>query len=86
MIWYRLLLFIGMVLTGIPALAQVGQLEDGKTTGLEPEMHVAVDVMEFFKTPTAFKIADHPVVHWGVFHETLSANYKDMFVLDHIHN
>lgn len=26
MTWYRLLLLIGMVLTGIPVLAQVGQL------------------------------------------------------------
>jgi hypothetical protein len=65
-------------------LAQVGKLENGK--GIEPEIHVFTDILEVFKNPTAFKVADNPVVHWGAFHETLSKNYQDMFKIDHIHN
>ena len=71
-------------------IAQVGQLSGSDhshgTEGVVPHFHTYVDVLEVFKTPNSFKVADNPIMHWGDFSITLANNYKDMFSLDHIHN
>ncbi len=74
-------------------LAQVGKLESdghshggGTSEGAVPHFHTFVDVLQVFAEPTPVKLADNPVLHWGDFAKTLANNYKDMFVLDHIHN
>jgi hypothetical protein len=74
-------------------IAEVGLLAEGdhdhnsgSDKGVVPHMHFYVDVLELFTAPTTFKVADHPIIHWGDFAKTIANNYQDMFVLDHIHN
>jgi len=54
--------------------------------GETPHFHLYVDAMEIFGTPNTISIAAKPFSHGDAFSSQLSANYADMFVLDHIHN
>jgi hypothetical protein len=74
-------------------LAQVGKLESdghnhggGTDAGVVPNIHTYVDILEVFKNPTSFRVADNPVMHWGDFSKTIANNYHDMFMIEHIHN
>lgn len=51
-----------------------------------PHFHLFVDALQVFTSPNTVKIADKPFSHGDAFSTTLSANYTDMFVIDHIHN
>lgn len=51
-----------------------------------PHFHLFVDALQVFTSPNNVKIADKPYSHGDAFSATLSANYADMFVIDHIHN
>lgn len=51
-----------------------------------PTMHLYVDVLEMFTTPTTFKVSDVPASHAGAFSKNIADNYADMFRLDHVHN
>jgi hypothetical protein len=51
-----------------------------------PEVHVHVDVFEFFKQPETITIAEHPAVMFSDYSRTVSANYVNMFKYDHVHN
>ncbi len=55
-------------------------------TNITPNFHLKVDVMEMFKTPTTMSIATNPTVMVSPLSANVSANYADMFKLDHIHN
>lgn len=55
-------------------------------TNITPELHVQVDVMEMFKSPTAISVAANPVVMVTPYSATVANNYADMFELHHIHN
>lgn len=50
-----------------------------------PSLHLIVDVLKFFNGSTSLKIAEHPVVMFNPFATAIADNYKEMFVLDHIH-
>jgi len=51
-----------------------------------PEVHLHVDVLEFFKDPTTISIAEHSLVMFADYSKTVSANYVNMFKYDHVHN
>lgn len=51
-----------------------------------PHVHILVDIMEMFKSPTAVSVAANPLVHGSSFSATIANNYADMFKIDHIHN
>lgn len=51
-----------------------------------PEVHLHVDVLEFFKNPTPIKIAEHSTVMFSEYSTVVSANYINMFKFDHVHN
>lgn len=55
-------------------------------TNKTPAVHLHVDVQEFFKNPTTFKIADYPAVMFSEFSKNVSENYVNMFKYDHVHN
>ena len=54
--------------------------------GDTPHFHILVDALQIFESPNTVSIATTPFSHGDAFSATLSANYADMFVLDHIHN
>jgi len=60
----------------------VAQVRSGKS----PEVHLHVDVLEFFKNPASISIAEHSLVMFADYSKTVSANYVDMFRFDHVHN
>ena len=51
-----------------------------------PEVHLHVDVLEFFKNPSTITIAEHPSVMDDDYSKTVSANYVNMFRYSHVHN
>lgn len=51
-----------------------------------PEVHFHVDILELFKNPTTFQIADYPAVMFSEFSKNISENYVHMFKYDHVHN
>ncbi len=51
-----------------------------------PEVHLHVDVMEFFKNPATIKIAEHSLVMFSDYSPTVAGNYVNMFKYDHVHN
>ena len=51
-----------------------------------PEFHIFADVDAVFAGPTVIKIADHPGDMSTSFSPTISANYVDMFTINHVHN
>lgn len=55
-------------------------------TNVSPNFHIKVDIMEMFKTPNKMSIATNPTVMVSPLSALVSANYTDMFKLDHIHN
>jgi hypothetical protein len=55
-------------------------------TNKYPEVHLHVDVLEFFKTPTTITIAEHSLVMFGDYSKVVSGNYVNMFEFDHVHN
>lgn len=54
--------------------------------GESPHFHILVDALEIFESPNTVSIAVTPFSHGDAYSAQLSANYADMFVLDHIHN
>lgn len=61
---------------------EAAEVAEGNT----PEMHIKVDILQLFKSPTTLSVATHPDVMFGPMSATIADNYKDMFTLDHIHN
>ncbi len=56
------------------------------TTGT-PELHLKADLLEFFKNPYDLSISDNPIVtSSGSAAVSISNNYADMFMFDHIQN
>jgi hypothetical protein len=55
-------------------------------TNKAPEVHLHVDVLEFFRNPSTIAIAEHPSVINGDYSKTVSANYVNMFKYNHVHN
>lgn len=55
-------------------------------TTKSPEVHLHVDVLEFFKTPVNVSIAENPTVMFSTYSATISTNYVSMFKYDHVHN
>ncbi len=51
-----------------------------------PQVHLHVDVLEFFSNPIPISIAEHPLVMFSEFSTTISANYVNMFKYHHVHN
>lgn len=51
-----------------------------------PQIHVHVDVLEFFRNPVGISIADHSLVMFSEYSTTVSANYVNMFKYHHVHN
>jgi hypothetical protein len=51
-----------------------------------PQVHLHVDVLEFFNNPTSISIADHPLVMFSEYSKTVSGNYVNMFKYHHVHN
>ena len=51
-----------------------------------PQVHLHVDVLEFFSNPTTISIADHSLVMFSEYSTTVSANYVNMFKYHHVHN
>lgn len=51
-----------------------------------PQVHLHVDVLELFSNPTTITIADHSLVMFSEYSQTVSANYVNMFKYDHVHN
>ncbi|MFN8287932.1 MAG: MbnP family protein [Chitinophagales bacterium] len=62
-----------------PEAAEVGE-------GKHPEFHIFADAKEVFDSPTPLSIAAHPGIMFDPFSTTISANYKDMFSINHVHN
>lgn len=57
------------------------------TSNGNPQLHMAVDVKEIFKTPTDISFATTPTVHMpGATAKSIANNYVDMFTFEHIHN
>lgn len=65
------------------------KLEEGKTftlaKGGSKELHIMADILELFKSPTSFSVADNSVIMGGEFSKKIAENYTDMFKLDHVH-
>jgi len=55
-------------------------------TNKAPEVHLHVDVLDFFKNPATITIAEHSLVMFGDYSKTVSGNYVNMFEFDHVHN
>lgn len=51
-----------------------------------PEVHLHVDVSEFFKNPATIRISEHSLVMFSDYSKTVSGNYTNMFKYDHVHN
>ncbi|MCX6199792.1 MAG: hypothetical protein NTY88_11325 [Bacteroidetes bacterium] len=62
-----------------PEAAQVGE-------GHHPEFHIYADADAVFANPTVITIAAHPGDMSTPFSPTISANYVDMFSINHVHN
>jgi hypothetical protein len=54
--------------------------------GKSSEVHVNVDVMELFKNPNTIKLAETPIIMHSAAATRIADNYKNMFVVDHVHN
>jgi hypothetical protein len=54
--------------------------------GHHPEVHIFADADAVFNNPTQITIAAHPGLMGGPFSTTISANYADMFSINHVHN
>ncbi len=67
------------------SLSQAGGEIATVTKTKTPQMHIKADVMEMFKTPNTISIVDNPFTMVSGNSALVSANYKDMFKLDHIH-
>ena len=53
----------------------------------EAEIHLLVDVLEIFKNPYNWSIANHTsVTTSNAIADSIATNYADMFSFDHIHN
>jgi len=59
------------------------KVREGKNA---PHFHLYVDAMAIFSGPTNVSIATKPFSHGDAFSATLSGNYADMFMIDHVHN
>ncbi len=63
---------------------------NGKTifiaAGRAPEVHMKVDVLEMFQSPTPIKFSELSTTMGGAGSVTIADNYRDMFRVDHIHN
>jgi hypothetical protein len=60
----------------------VAQVRSGKA----PQIHIHVDVLEFFQNPILVSIAQNPTVMFSDYSRIISANYVNMFKYDHVHN
>lgn len=54
--------------------------------GETPHFHLFADALEIFGTPNTVSIATTPFSHGDAYSAKLSANYADMFSIDHVHN
>ncbi len=62
--------------------------ESGATvrSNINPEIHILVDAAKLFDGPKPLKIAENPVTMWSPASLDISNNYKNMFVVHHVHN
>lgn len=51
-----------------------------------PAIHLKVDILEAFKSPSNLSVATMPVVHMPMSGAAIANNYSDMIVIDHVHN
>lgn len=51
-----------------------------------PAIHLNVDILQAFKSPTNLSVAATPAVHMPMGGTTIANNYADMIVIDHVHN
>jgi len=56
------------------------------STAITPEVHLKVELMEVFKTPTTISVAATPTVMASPYSANVANNYADMFSIDHVHN
>lgn len=61
----------------------LARVQDGREA---PEVHIKLDALEFFKTPTTIVVADNPTEHFSSASVIFANNYTDMFSVDHVHN
>lgn len=62
---------------------EAAEVREGKNA---PHFHLYVDALAIFSSPTNVSIATKPFSHGDAYSATLSANYADMFSIDHVHN
>lgn len=62
---------------------EAAKVREGKNA---PHFHLYVDALGIFSSPTNVSIAATPFSHGDALSTTLSANYADMFQIDHVHN
>ena len=51
-----------------------------------PAIHMKVDILEAFKSPTTLSVATKYMVHMPMDGATIANNYADMVTIDHVHN
>lgn len=67
----------------LTAPGEAAEVREGKNA---PHFHLYVDALAIFSSPTNVSIAAKPFSHGDAYSSTLSANYADMFSIDHVHN
>jgi hypothetical protein len=55
-------------------------------TNITPEAHMLVDAKKIWEGMKTIKISDQPANMWGLSSLDISANYKEMFMVHHVHN
>lgn len=55
-------------------------------TGMSPQIHLKVDVLEVFNGEQELSIAVHPFVMFNETSSLVAGNYANMFHFDHVHN
>ena len=53
---------------------------------IAPTIHFVADVTKVFSGTTTLKLADAPVIMSPALATPIANNYKNMFVVDHVHN
>jgi len=64
----------------------MGDHEAMVRTNLTPEVHMIVDVNKFFEGNTTISFKTTPVRHMPSDNVVIADNYKNTFIVDHVHN
>lgn len=65
---------------------QMGNARAEVRNSKQPQVHLHVDVQEFFSNPENIRISEHSNVMFSEYSRTISGNYVNMFKYDHVHN